>query len=67
MRALRLVYGDYTIYFEELLIKDKSVSIHHRNIQQVAIEIFKVKNNLCLLKLGLTKCLISTNIESRYL
>ena len=46
-RALRLVYGDYTISFEELLIKDKSVSIHHRNIQKVAIEMFKVKNYLC--------------------
>lgn len=42
-----MVYGDYTTSFEELLIKDKSVSIHHRNIQTVAIEMFKVKNNLC--------------------
>ena len=24
-----------------------NVSIHHRNIQKVAIEMFKVKNNLC--------------------
>ena len=46
-RALRLVYDDYTASFEQLLIKDDSVSIHHRNVQKVAIEMFKVKNNLC--------------------
>ena len=33
-RALRLVYRDYISTFEELLIQDKSVCIHHRNIQQ---------------------------------
>ena len=46
-RALRLVYDDYITSFEDLLIKDNSVSIHLRNIQKVAIEMFKVKNNLC--------------------
>ena len=46
-RALILVYSDYIISFGDLLKKDKSVSIHHRNIQKVAIEMFKVKNNLC--------------------
>ena len=46
-RALRLVYEDYTTSFKDLLVRDKSVSIHHRNIQKVAIEMFKVKNNLC--------------------
>ena len=39
-RALRLVYDDYTVSFEELLKQDKSVSIHHRNLQYVAIEMF---------------------------
>ena len=46
-RSLRLVYDDYTSSFHDLLRKDESVSIHHRNIQRVAIEMFKVKNNLC--------------------
>ena len=32
-RALRCVYNDSTSTFEELLIKDNSVSIHHRNLQ----------------------------------
>ena len=46
-RALRLVYDDYTSSFDNLLRRDNSVSIHHRNIQKVAIEMFKVKNNVC--------------------
>ena len=46
-RALRLVYDDYVTSFENLLTRDKTVKIHHRNIQKVAIEMFKVKNNLC--------------------
>ena len=45
-RALRMVYFDYTSSFEELLKKDKSISIHHRNIHNVAIEMYKVRNNL---------------------
>ena len=44
-RALRLVYDDYTTPFEELLLKDRSVSIHHCNIQKVAIEMINVKNH----------------------
>ena len=45
-RALRLVYNDYSSTFNELLIKDKSVCIHYRNLHQLAIEMYKVKNNL---------------------
>ena len=45
-RALRLVYEDYTSTFDNLLKKDRSVSIHHRNIHQVAIEMHKVKHDL---------------------
>ena len=40
--GLRMVYKDYTSSFEDLLVKDESVCIHHRNIQKVAIEMFKV-------------------------
>ena len=43
---LRLVFNDYTTPFEELLKNDKSISIHHRNIHNVAIEMYKVKNKL---------------------
>ena len=42
-RAMRLAYKDYTCSFDELLLKDNSCRIHHRNLQKLAIEIFKVK------------------------
>ena len=41
-RALSLVFNDLSS-FSELLEKDKSVTIHHRNLQTLAYEIFKVK------------------------
>ena len=44
-RALRIVYKDISS-FEDLLKRDKSVTIHHSNIQSLAIELFKVKQNL---------------------
>ena len=46
-RALRLVYDDYESSFQELLTKDNTVTIHHRNIQYVAIEMYKIIHNLC--------------------
>ncbi len=43
-RALRSVYLDYTSSFEELLEKDKSVTVHQRNMQLLAILLFQVVN-----------------------
>ena len=46
-RALRVVYkDDKNLTFEELLEKDKSFTTHHRNLQHLAILMYKVKNNL---------------------
>ena len=42
-RALSLVYNDFSSSFSELLEKDKSVTIHYRNLQTVAYEILKLK------------------------
>ena len=45
-RCLRIIYNDKCSNFEELLNKDNSVSIHHHNIQALAIELYKVVNDI---------------------
>ena len=45
-KALRLVYNDSALSFENLLSLDESFTIHHRNLQKLATEMFKIKNNL---------------------
>ena len=45
-RCLRIVYQDKQNSYENLLVKDGAVSMHHRNIQALAIEIYKIKNDL---------------------
>ena len=45
-RALRLVYDKQNLTFQELLDLDDSITIHHKNIQKLAVEMFKIKNNL---------------------
>ena len=44
--SLRIVYSDQSSPFEELLERDKTFSIHHKNIQSLAIEIYKFVNGL---------------------
>ena len=43
-RALRAVYNDEITPFEELLGRDKSETIHRRNIKILAAELFKIEN-----------------------
>ena len=45
-RCMRLIYGDKTSSFDEILEQDKSVSIHTRTLQMLATEIFKVYRNM---------------------
>ena len=45
-RCLRIIYNDKQLSFTELLNKDNSVSIHIRNIQRLAIEMFRFYNGL---------------------
>ena len=46
-RALRAVHRNENLTFEELLEKEKSFTIHERNLQRLATEMYKVKHNLC--------------------
>ena len=45
-RALSIIYRNNSLCFDELLKIDKSGNIHHENIQILAIELYKVRNNL---------------------
>ena len=41
-----MIYNDKISNFVELLNRDNSVSIHHNNIRALAIEMFKVANDM---------------------
>ena len=45
-RALRITYQDHISTFQELLNKDNSVSMQHRNLQALATEMFKTHRSL---------------------
>ena len=45
-RALRITYQDNTSTFQELLNKGNSFSIHHRNLQVLATEMFNIHRGL---------------------
>ena len=45
--CLRTIYNDKRSSDEELVSKDGSISMHHKNLQKIIIEIYKVVNGLC--------------------
>ena len=45
-KSLRLVYNDNISSFDELLVKDNCATIHDRNLQVLATEIFKATNDI---------------------
>ena len=45
-RALRIVYKNPQLTFQQLLDLDKSHCIHHRNLQKLGIEMFKINKML---------------------
>ena len=45
-RALRIVHKNNILCFDEILKIDKSHKKHHKNIQTLAIELYKLMNNL---------------------
>ena len=44
-RCQRIIYNDKQSSFKVLLEKDSSVSIHERNVQSLATEMYKASNN----------------------
>ena len=44
--CLRIMYSDKQSSFETLLEKDDSVSVHNQNLQILATEMYKIKNDL---------------------
>ena len=45
-RVLRITYQDNTSTFQELLNRNNSVSIHHRNLKVLAMKMFKIHRGL---------------------
>ena len=45
-RALRIAYKDNELTFKQLLTKDNSFTVHERNLQRLATEIYKAKITL---------------------
>ena len=44
--ALRLILNDHTSAFDTLLQNNNDICNHHRSIQTLMVEIYKIKNNL---------------------
>ena len=62
-RVLRIFYGDDISSFEGLLVKDESFTIHERNIQTLAIELYKVFYGLSS---EIMKLIFPKNTEARF-
>ena len=45
-RAMTLVLNDHVSDFEALIHKSNDISCHHRNIQMLMIELYKIKNEV---------------------
>ena len=60
-RALHVIYNVSKLTYDELLHKDNSFTIHERNIQAQAIEMYKIKNNMSPVIMKLVVPLKDTN------
>ena len=47
-RCLQIVYKDKQANFNELLVKDDSVSIHHQYLRKTRVDMFKFSRGLSL-------------------
>ena len=47
-KCLQVIYDDKSSSYDKLLLKYNLVSIHHRNNQNLAIEMFEVQNHITM-------------------
>ena len=45
-RALKIVYKDHSLTYDELLVKDNSFTRNEKNLQKLATGMYKINNNL---------------------
>ena len=64
--TLKIVYQDYASSFTELLQKDNSTTIHNRNIQLLATELYKVKYTVIGLSPLLMNEIFVENVQYYY-
>ena len=61
--ALRIVYNDSVSSFEDLLQRDQSANIHHRNISLSGIELYRTRNNISV---DIMKNTLQSSIINRF-
>ena len=62
-RSLRIVYQDHKSSFEDMLKKDNAFTIHHRTIQTLSIELYKVAYGISP---GIMRLVFPTKPDIRY-
>ena len=60
-----MIYEDKTSSFDTLLEKDMSFSVHDRNIQQLALEMYKATKGLAAIAISSLLLQCSNNIHIR--
>ena len=66
-RCLRIVYNDKLSSFQNLLDQDRSVSVHTRNLQTLAIEMYKVSKGIApKIFADIFSCNSRANYDLRY-
>ena len=60
------MYYDTITSFEELLVKDITFTIHHQNIESLAIKVYKAMNNLPGGNLSEFFCMKQSQLQSSF-
>ena len=65
--CLRIVYNDKFSSFQNLLDQDRSISVHTRNLQTLAIEMYKVSKGIApKIFADIFRCSSLANYDLRY-